>query len=104
MQNKFTRQLQNGKGEKRKKQQQQQNEEQMAAKKGKNVDFIMWYENCCRSVKMSIYIVMHHAHTGQREGERERERRGNKKRLDLRTRVEKLKYLPIYSIYTYKSS
>lgn len=53
---------------------------------------------------MSIYIVMHHAHTGQREGERERERRGNKKRLDLRTRVEKLKYLPIYSIYTYKSS
>lgn len=43
---------------------------------------------------MSIYIVMHHAHTAQRG-------RGNEKRLDLRTRVEKLKYLPIYTyIYT----
>lgn len=42
-------------------------------------DSIM-YENCCQSVKMSIYIVMHHEHMHKERKAQERERGGQGER------------------------
>lgn len=60
----------------------------------------MWYENCCRSVKMSIYIVMHHAHTAQRGRETFRFAHTCRK-IKISTYV--YIYIYIYS-FVYKSS